>query len=1486
MDTQTEMPSCSSQENSTSSKTNWDLCCLCQHDTVEKLVDATSSGYETLATNIPQFYKLNCMPIMFDPKQLDDGDGIQLTLERNKATYHESCKLKFKTSKLERKRKSTSSEEKCEVPSAKFTRSSLNKTSAEADSETMGECFICNQTDTKKNLHEAMTLPMTTKLRKIAQNLLDDNLLAKLSVGDVVSQEYKYHAICLTRVYNRERARLSSQNTDSKEAKHKQEAYAYALAELEIFIREKHIQSKGSCYFRLLDLYNMYRNRLEKMNVDASSVNRTRLKEQIVARIPELEPYNKGKEIWFAYKQIVGTALATAFDAQTLVNTAMIIRKQMLEHKCEFTGELTEESQKEAVPSSLLEFVSVLQNGRNIESQLESDVTQADVAIAQLLQYNCRKSQTSSYSKSREPPFPIYIGLLVYAKTRKRHLIELLHKYGLSISYDRVIEITKDLGTAVVSRAEDEGVVCPNLLRKGLFTTCAVDNLDHNPSSTTSKSSFHGTGMSFFQHPGADSEGEVRILPQIQKSGTKSKKVPCLPDYYTNVPPASFGQSNPVPLSEESVGHNQLMLPKQLSLEYQWLKKVCLSMDTEETVSLSWSAHHASQERQPQFEISLSAMMPLFPELAHSVAMIKHAMDLAKTTTTFLNPGQVPVMAVDQPLFAIAKQVQWKWPDLYGDMVIMFGGLHLEMCTLKMLGDVLKDSGWTIALTEAEVASAGTADSFIHASHVKKTRLAHQVTACSLYQLCKTAYGKYLQEAEDTDVESFEQWISRRESETPQFHFWNLVLRLELLVLLFIRSYRESNFELYKDVLQELLPFFFALDHVHYARWVSVHLRDMETLDSNTGAQFLQGDFTVHKTARPFSSIAIDQAHEQNNAHVKGDGGAVGLLEDEAALRRWTVAGPEVSRLLQEFENEPLETQSTKKHLEDVECIQKDFKEKVRNLKKVILEMGNPFEEDSTDLLVLDTHEIVDTNVSKSLKSLETLGKKQFTEFKEQLKTPSRFYNPIRKNKVPLFSRKSKPSISKDKEKLQTLKDDYNLFLRLFISCQNRECDLEEFFQHENQSSPPALARAGQMHLGQKSQLLPLLEKQVTSFPDREPLADAIIIDGAALVNSLRPPIGSTFESYAMNEVLPKLHKYANGHKQLHIVFDVYKEDSLKSQTRQKRGTGVRRRVGGGIKTPTNWASFLRNDLNKTELFEFLAHKIASMDTQTCTTATMGNAVLCNLNEQDLSDLQGCTHEEADTRMFLHAAYAANHGVSDAIICSSDTDVVVLAVSLFQRLGLTKLWIDFGRGKDHRWIPIHEIASAMGSKSSGLLFFHAFSGCDTVSSFHGKGKRSAWQTWNVFDKISPVFTKLGATPVAVTDEDMQVLEEFVVLMYDKSSSYKEVNEARLDLFARKQRSYDCIPPTSAALKEHCKRAAYQAGHIWGQSLLCSPDLPSPIHWGWHLTDSTWLPHWTDLPAVAKSSHELTRCGCKKECSGRCKCFKSGLICTPLCGCSC
>jgi hypothetical protein len=48
------------------------------------------------------------------------------------------------------------------------------------------------------------------------------------------------------------------------------------------------------------------------------------------------------------------------------------------------------------------------------------------------------------------------------------------------------------------------------------------------------------------------------------------------------------------------------------------------------------------------------------------------------------------------------------------------------------------------------------------------------------------------------------------------------------------------------------------------------------------------------------SECSFDQAHEQKNACVKGDGGAVGFT---SALRRRMVAGPEVTRVISEFEN-------------------------------------------------------------------------------------------------------------------------------------------------------------------------------------------------------------------------------------------------------------------------------------------------------------------------------------------------------------------------------------------------------------------------------------------------------------------------------------------------------------------------------------------------------------------------------------------------------
>ena len=144
----------------------------------------------------------------------------------------------------------------------------------------------------------------------------------------------------------------------------------------------------------------------------------------------------------------------------------------------------------------------------------------------------------------------------------------------------------------------------------------------------------------------------------------------------------------------------------------------------------------------------------------------------------------------------------------------------------------------------------------------------------------KAAYADY---ATDTlehseEVLNFEDWCHRRRLESPHFRFWDLILAMEVTILTLIRSFREANFGF--EALSELLPYFFANNNVNYARWFTIHLRDMMSIDQQhpeVAKGFHKGNFVVHKSERAFSGLAI---------------------EDPTALRRWMVAGPGVSRLL------------------------------------------------------------------------------------------------------------------------------------------------------------------------------------------------------------------------------------------------------------------------------------------------------------------------------------------------------------------------------------------------------------------------------------------------------------------------------------------------------------------------------------------------------------------------------------------------------------
>lgn len=1473
-------------------KTDWGKCCLCQTDRKEELkspptrYECSSDGYSMLATNIPHFQAINLLPMKLDPSRLDDGGGIEDTLRRNNAKYHHKCRLMFNNCKLERATKrATEIQNNPGESRAKVRRSSME----------MQHCFLCEKKEPTSELRQAMTMQLNERLNECARNLNDGKLLALLSGGDVVALELKYHCSCLTTLYNRERAHVAQKNREICESSQEKDFVPLVFSELLVYVSEKRYSTDEPAVFRLAELVSLYKERLEQFGTDIPDVNSTRLKERLLSEIPELVAYKKGRDVLLAFEKDIGPVLSEASsysDAIILSKAAKILRRHMVKHKCRFEGNLYKDSVHDSLPSALLQFVCMLEHGADIKSQIRYGATTTDLAMAQLLQYNCfakykEGATTQRHSRERETPLPVYIGMSVHAKTRKRHLVEMLHDHGLSIPYDRVLDISAQLGDAVVSRYVEEGVVCPIKLRKGLFCTSAMDNLDHNPSSTTATSSFHGTSISIFQHTTPDDQGEVREPVAIKTHNVK--KVPELPDSYTNVRPAFFAKKNPSPPKSNITYESLPSLP--LADEYEWLQKVSLTQEVGDEVNITWSAHHAEKKRGLEFEVSITSLLPLLRDEAHSVATVRHCMDKVKDAISHLSPNQVPVMTADQPIYALAKQVQWHWPDLYGEarFVVMFGGLHIEMDAFRSLGTLLHSSGWTGALIEAGVASSGTADSFLSASSVTRTRHMHEVTACCLYMLRKEAYE--YQCAEENEVLDFEKWCEARRKESPLFQFWDLVLSMELVVFSLVRSFREANFNLYCQALSALIPFFFANNNINYARWLPIHLKDMVSLEqTHPGVfhEFQLGKFVVHKTHREFSSIAIDQAHEQANAVVKGDGGAIGITEDPSALRRWMVSGPEISQLINQYElaSQPKKVNEDIRHHEQTRQSQKSFTDKVKKLFRAMKDLGNPFQEESKDLLTLDTKIIAHPSAAELVRSHIEKGQAAFKDFFNGLSDQASFYKPIKKNKTDFF-RQHAAVASNDKKK-QVLKSDCNLFSQLFISCQARECDLPEFFSHENQSFPAALSDTGSLHTGKKSDLAGILENTIV-LPDSQPECDVIIIDGAALSHSLSPKTSKTFEEYAVRDVVPKILSYSSKYKRTDIVFDVYKTSSLKAETRLKRGEGSRRRVTDKTKLPPIWTSFLRDSDNKTELFEYLADKIVCMCPDNVVVVTKGEQALSNtpINTEGLCP---CNHEEADSRVFTHALHAAKQQTQSVLIKACDTDIIVIAVGVFASLqdaGLERLWVEFGHGQSLRWLPIHDLVMNLGpEKSRGMLFFHAFTGCDVVSAFRGRGKTTAWQTWAVCPEVSPIFSKLSQYPPTIEDADLDILEKFVVTMYDKHSNMTKVDEARLHLFARKQRSYDSIPPTSASLVQHVKRSTFQAACIWGQATVCKMVSENPGNWGWQKHGEAWEILWSTLPPIAQSCQQLTKCRCTGECRGPCKCYRYTLKCTQLCTCKC
>ena len=111
-----------------------------------------------------------------------------------------------------------------------------------------------------------------------------------------------------------------------------------------------------------------------------------------------------------------------------------------------------------------------------------------------------------------------------------------------------------------------------------------------------------------------------------------------------------------------------------------------------------------------------------------------------------------------------------------------------------------------------------------------------------------------------------------------------------------------------------------------------------------------------------------------------------------------------------------------------------------------------------------------------------------------------------------------------------------------------------------------------------------------------------------------------------------------------------------------------------------DWAKCFKDSSNKAELFQFIAEKVTRNRTDhKMVLATQGENVIFS-STIDIDRFSPCNHEEANTRMFLHLKDFSATEHRKVSLKTVDTDVVVIATSLFHKLDLEELGIEFGTG--------------------------------------------------------------------------------------------------------------------------------------------------------------------------------------------------------------
>ena len=247
------------------------------------------------------------------------------------------------------------------------------------------------------------------------------------------------------------------------------------------------------------------------------------------------------------------------------------------------------------------------------------------------------------------------------------------------------------------------------------------------------------------------------------------------------------------------------------------------------------------------------------------------------------------------------------------------------------------------------------------------------------------------------------------EDNGPLRRFWRSYLEMVSLLLTFIRATREGNWPLHLECIREMLPWYFAYDHVNYARYLPLYLIHMIQLpETHPEAQIMleNGEFGVQRTTEHgFSQMPVDQTIEQTlNRSTKTKGGIVDFSLKKNAVQRWLLTAHSRALFIDKCRAMTGKEEQNRLHKETGKSRMKRDEEDVRKVMEVVSNWTNPFEP-SEELASLSSGCVVTKTIKSDLLAAKEKGTEALTTFVEdRLQSDSAgFFDPLPKLKLGTF---------------------------------------------------------------------------------------------------------------------------------------------------------------------------------------------------------------------------------------------------------------------------------------------------------------------------------------------------------------------------------------------------------------------------------------------------------------------------------------------------